>query len=462
MKKLVLKTALALLFSSGLQSFNAIKAQDVTYIMSDKLCINKLDYHIVEGKGVDFYDFHVTLSTSEKLIMRVPKMDNMHIAKFKTLEPNAQYIKCSELEKLNTAFINKINENPHQPLYIVEPNAIEQGFIAYQVNEIIVVKDTEASLSYKDKRYDFVVDKRAQYDKNTNLNKTNLSVNLLQKGKNNCLETYTFSASVNNATEAPVQIEFISGLGINTVKTAQGQVALKTVNGALAAHQITTICNVQEGIKTPLSNKPASAKPNESIAQQNPSSTPTTTTKSRSLFEKPAPAPTTPIPTPPAAVESNANGVNPTTSTTSIANTPPAGTTSRGLKPKTTSLPMPKEVPPGFHLVKEGDNLYKIAQEYAITVNHIKYWNNLPSDAIQVNQLLKVVDDGYNNYKGQNPIYREINARRFVIHKVEQHETLGAISKKYRTSIQNLYQWNKLENDALQIGQELIVGEESL
>lgn len=43
------------------------------------------------------------------------------------------------------------------------------------------------------------------------------------------------------------------------------------------------------------------------------------------------------------------------------------------------------------HTVKKGDTLYKISQQYKVSVTNIKKWNNLKSSVIRPNQKLKLV-----------------------------------------------------------------------
>lgn len=483
MKKSVLKLALASLLFSGSQHFNAAFAQQITYLVSDKLCTNKFDYQATSAKGLEFYDFNVYFSNTERLLLRVPKIDNMYIAKFKTLDPSATMLKCGDIEQLDAAFIEKIN-NSQTILYVLE-NDPEGGYLGYHVNEVIQLKDTESTFAYKDKRYNFTLDKRATYDKKTNLNASKLAVTLEEKGKENCFETYTFRLSAINATEAPSTFYFKEGVGLSKVSAPTGDVELKTVNGLLAPMHLKTLCDMKQVIKTPLSDKPLAEQNNKpktelpspkqtspEVAQTTKPQTQQPSGRSRSLFDnKPMPAATTPqsvTPAPSTVVENPMPSQTPSVvkaaeapKATEPVNKNPNQVQSRGLGPKSIPNP-PKEVPPGYHVVKEGDNLYKIAQENFTTVNHLKYWNNLKSDAIVVNQLLKVVDDGYNDYKGANPTYLDKNGMRYIIHKVEQNDILSSISKKYKVQIKNLYEWNNLESDFLQIGQELIVGTEQL
>jgi LysM repeat protein len=122
------------------------------------------------------------------------------------------------------------------------------------------------------------------------------------------------------------------------------------------------------------------------------------------------------------------------------------------------------DAPAGYHLVREGDNLYKLSMRYNVTIEELMYWNNLPDDRLKLMQMLKVKDDGSNPYKDSNPkIVDDVaNGVRYRIHVVHQHERLFTIATRYNLSIVDLYKLNNLQSDALHVKQELIVGKEAL
>ena len=45
---------------------------------------------------------------------------------------------------------------------------------------------------------------------------------------------------------------------------------------------------------------------------------------------------------------------------------------------------------PQEHMVRRGDTLIEIAQQYGVSVANIKDWNNLRSNTIRVGQRLKI------------------------------------------------------------------------
>lgn len=90
------------------------------------------------------------------------------------------------------------------------------------------------------------------------------------------------------------------------------------------------------------------------------------------------------------------------------------------------------------YTVKKGDNLYSIANKYNTTVDEIKKLNNLTSNIIQINQILKIP----NNY---------------ITYVVKKGDTLYSIAKKYNTTVANIKKLNNLSTTILQINQELLI-----
>ena len=96
------------------------------------------------------------------------------------------------------------------------------------------------------------------------------------------------------------------------------------------------------------------------------------------------------------------------------------------------------------YTVKKGDTLDKIARKFGITVDTIKWANNLKSDRLKVGQVLKIP-----------PVSG-------VVHKVKPGETIYSIAKKYKVDPQKIvnFPFNEfadLDTFALRPGQILYV-----
>lgn len=417
-------------------------AQAITYLMADNLCITKHDYQVTKGNAVDFYEFYAYMPQADgkKLIFRIPKFENTYVAKLNNLEPNAKIIDCGNLDAVDKDFIDAVNGGT-RTIFVVEKNS-DGSFFAYQVDEVNSITETEKGLEYQDKRMKLAYKYDSTYQTNSNVSLYKNKIAYQSTQKSNCQAVREFKSFSLNNGEPATNIAFTEGIGITKISYGNSEVELKTVNGMLLSAYANMLCNAKYKKQAePFITKTEPPAPQKPLGG------------STSLFG------TTKV----VAIDTNKVIQNPT-----IKNTPIAGdgnfTSRGGITPKKGLATPPKNVPPGFHVVAEKENLYKIAQEYGVSVNQIKYWNKLDTDVIAINQLLKVVDDGTDPYKGSNPTFRDDAAQnvRYTIHTVEQNDMLGTISKKYNTSIKQLYDLNNLESDFLQIGQQIIVAAEYL
>jgi LysM repeat protein len=423
-----------------------VSAQAITYLMMDNLCVTKHDYQRTKGNAVDFYEFYVYLPAPKgaKAIMRIPKVENMYLAKFKTLEPNARRINCGNLEELNAELINSVNIG-QSTIYVIEKNG-NDGYFGYQVDEINQLLEEENKLAYQDKRTKFEYKYDQIYPPNSNLATQKGKVVYQNIRKEQCQHIREFRAYSTVTNEPPSTIFIMEGIGIQKIAYNGSEIELKTVNGVLLSKYAEDICNAK--------NKPTK---------------PATPTKPTTVTEKPMGASESIFGSgKKISVDSSKTITNPTVDFGNDKND--KGFVARGendtktTKTKKTTLAPPKDVPPGYHVVSDRENLYVIAQQYGTTVNKIKYWNNLTSDNIAINQLLKVIDDGSNPYQNNNPTIEEDMAQgvRLTIHTAEQNDTLGSIAKRYKTTVKSLYELNELPNDFVQIGQKIIISVELL
>ena len=90
------------------------------------------------------------------------------------------------------------------------------------------------------------------------------------------------------------------------------------------------------------------------------------------------------------------------------------------------------------YVVKKGDTLWKIARMFNTTVDTIKRLNNLSSNLIRVNQVLKLpTSEAY--------------------HTVKRGDTLWSIAKMHDMSVEELKRINNLKSDIISIGEKLII-----
>ena len=94
-----------------------------------------------------------------------------------------------------------------------------------------------------------------------------------------------------------------------------------------------------------------------------------------------------------------------------------------------------------YYVVKKGDNLWKIATSYNISVDELKKANNLTSNLLNIGQLLLIP----NLQKDEEGI----------VYVVKKGDSLWKIANNYNISVDALKSANKLTSNLLSIGQEL-------
>lgn len=95
------------------------------------------------------------------------------------------------------------------------------------------------------------------------------------------------------------------------------------------------------------------------------------------------------------------------------------------------------------YTVKSGDSLYKIANNFNTTVNAIKDLNNLTSNTLQINQVLKI------------PTSKKEETIDYINYTVKSGDSLYKIASLYNTSVAEIKDLNNLTSNNLQINQVL-------
>jgi LysM repeat protein len=104
------------------------------------------------------------------------------------------------------------------------------------------------------------------------------------------------------------------------------------------------------------------------------------------------------------------------------------------------------------HVVAEKETLFSISRQYGISVDEIKQWNGLSTDALSLGQELIIKKR--NTVPTANTV--EVKSAKGV-HTVAAKETLYSITRQYGISVEQLRDWNNLQSDELKIGQVLYV-----
>lgn len=112
-----------------------------------------------------------------------------------------------------------------------------------------------------------------------------------------------------------------------------------------------------------------------------------------------------------------------------------------------------------IYVVKSGDNLYEIANNYNMTVQDLMAINNLTSTALTIGQELKVKSDSIVGASGEECYGEGYVEPKYLEYTVKKGDNLYEIAKMYDTTVENIMMLNNLSSNNLSIGQVLKVKE---
>ncbi len=93
-----------------------------------------------------------------------------------------------------------------------------------------------------------------------------------------------------------------------------------------------------------------------------------------------------------------------------------------------------------YYVVKSGDSLYKIANQFGTTVDELKRMNNLTSNLLSIGQRLRIP-----------------NMESYQTYTVKSGDTLYSIARNFNTTVTAIQNLNNLATSALSIGQKLLI-----
>ncbi|MFI5237533.1 MAG: LysM peptidoglycan-binding domain-containing protein, partial [Ignavibacteriales bacterium] len=111
------------------------------------------------------------------------------------------------------------------------------------------------------------------------------------------------------------------------------------------------------------------------------------------------------------------------------------------------------------HQIQPGETIIGISEDYGVSIDDIKRWNNLSSSKIVAGKTLIIYSNG-NVLKKTNTTVAE-NKNDASTHKVKKGETLGGIAEKYRVSMASIQKLNNINGNKIIIGQELKIPKSS-
>ncbi len=106
----------------------------------------------------------------------------------------------------------------------------------------------------------------------------------------------------------------------------------------------------------------------------------------------------------------------------------------------------------GYHIVKQGETLYSIAQKYNTTVIELRALNEMLNDTLRVGEELVVVPLNGEKLNIKEP---DLNSKEPIYHEVLEKETLYSIARKYNVLVEDIRKLNNMMDNSISVGQKL-------
>jgi membrane-bound lytic murein transglycosylase D len=185
-------------------------------------------------------------------------------------------------------------------------------------------------------------------------------------------------------------------------------------------------------------------------------SQPSTPTSQPSTSVTPGTAPATrssePVRTEPSRTETARNEPIRTETAAPVRSAEPVRST------ETVNRPQPSNATAGrtVHTVSPGETLFRISQNYGVSVDDLKRWNNLPDNTIKVGQEI-IINRSAAPTQSVSSIPNRSTSSGTIIHTVSPGETLFRLSQNYGVSVDDIKKWNNLPDNTIQVGQKITI-----
>ncbi|MDC0198427.1 LysM peptidoglycan-binding domain-containing protein [Candidatus Thioglobus sp.] len=109
--------------------------------------------------------------------------------------------------------------------------------------------------------------------------------------------------------------------------------------------------------------------------------------------------------------------------------------------------------------VVSGDSLWKISQDFSVTINDLVRWNKIvPTDPLSIGKELIILIDDKEKTELAKITDTGIDINRKIVYTVKSGDNLSVIAQKYKVKVSQIREWNNLnKKDVLQPGDKLTI-----
>ena len=112
-----------------------------------------------------------------------------------------------------------------------------------------------------------------------------------------------------------------------------------------------------------------------------------------------------------------------------------------------------------IYKVVAGDSLWKISQDFSVTVNELVRWNKIvPTAPLSIGKELVILIDDKEKTELAKITHTGIDINRNIVYTVKSGDNLSLIAQRYKVKVSQIRDWNDLnEKDILQPGDKLTI-----
>lgn len=393
------------------------------YIYYDAACMDRLEYiNQADPSGGKYVAYHINTLQGIKLILSIGTENPEPAAQMPV-----QTLSCSN-SAFNEGLLRTVNQGSTQ-VFMVRAAGNGRFYIS-RVAMASLLSYQNNELLYQSPRYQFVFPTiTGVIGENISLNKSAVNVQFEGLMDRQCTADYIFSISSLSGPSMYANLVIVPEIGVveersgPNLSEAMGNVMrLQTVNGRPINDYLQTLCRGE---------RPVPVAPGTPLADEWTARSPDIPVSAETIV---------PIP----------QSVNPAAPVPAASNNPCAEASGNG-----------------FHIVQRGENLYRLSQQYGVSVTQLREWNGIGADnIIYPCQKLKVAATAMGQavpaaYSAEHfaakgaadtPIWRTYSGT----HTVQPGETIASIAMKYGYSEYRFRYFNNLRpNEVARVGQVL-------